>query len=209
MERLTTLIRLLLGTVYLVNGVNWFFKIITPYPSISDFIEYMPPPDIVGALIDQGILFHLAKAIEVVTGLALLSNRFVPLGLVVSMTVTVPVFITDVFKPEWRLRAFLMGSGSLVMNVYLLLAYYDYYRSMLAFRSVASADPATAHGAEGDVVADVVGYIVRPIMRVLGPLAAIMGVVMVAWLAVMIVQYALHPQAIYEVRHLVPRPSIR
>ncbi|MBN8832446.1 MAG: DoxX family membrane protein [Sphingomonadales bacterium] len=83
-ERLIPLVRILLGLVYLINGTNWFFKIITPYPSISDFIHFMPPPDIVGAMIEHGILFHLAKGMEVVGGLMLLTNRFVPLALVLS-----------------------------------------------------------------------------------------------------------------------------
>ena len=92
-------IRILLGLVCFANGFNWFFKIITPYPSMSDFVHFMPPPDIVGALIENGILFHLVKVVELVAGIALLTNRFVPLALVVSMSVTVIVFIVDVFRP--------------------------------------------------------------------------------------------------------------
>ncbi|MEO0033483.1 MAG: hypothetical protein RIS94_3241, partial [Pseudomonadota bacterium] len=90
-ERLLNVVRLLLGTVYLVNGTNWFFKIITPYPSMSDYAHYLPPADVVGAMIEQGVLFHAAKAMEVLAGVLLLSNRLVPLALVVSMSVTVPV----------------------------------------------------------------------------------------------------------------------
>ncbi|MDB5682807.1 MAG: hypothetical protein JWM75_505 [Sphingomonas bacterium] len=204
--KLTTVVRLLLGAAYLINGTNWFFKIISPYPSMSDFVDYLPPPDIVGALIENGILFHMAKAIEVVAGIALLSNRLVPLALVVSMAVTVPVFITDVFKPEFRLRAFLMGSGSLVMNVYLLLAYFDHYRPMLAVKAHPTDDPATPRPETGGVLAHWVGTIGRPLMRLLAPLAAVMGLAMLIWLTVLIAQYAASPKAIHEVRPMTPRP---
>lgn len=204
-ERLIFLVRILLGVVYVINGTNWFFKIITPYPSISDFINYMPPTDIVGALIEQGVLFHLAKAIELITGIALLTNRFVPLSLIVAMTVTVPVFIVDVFKPAWKLRAFLMGSGALTMNVTLLIAYYHHYRPMMAWRANASDDPTRAPVPESDVAADVVGSIGRHALPVLVAISAVVGTVMVIWLLVMIGQYVADPKALYEIREMTPR----
>jgi hypothetical protein len=115
MKQISALVRILLGLVLLINGINWFFKIITPYPSISDFINFLPPKDIVGTMIEHGILFHLAKGLEVVAGIAFLANRMVSLALVVSMPVAVTVFVVDVFRPEFRLRAFLMGSGTLLI----------------------------------------------------------------------------------------------
>ncbi|MCW3838288.1 DoxX family membrane protein [Sphingomonas canadensis] len=205
LDRATQAVRLMLGFAYLVNGLNWFVKIITPYPSISDFVDYMPPPDIVGALIENGIMFHLAKGIEVVTGIALLANRFVPLSLVVAMTVTVPVFITDVFKPEWKLRAFLMGSGSLVMNVYLLFAYFDHFRPMMALKAAPNLHPDRPQPAEGGAAADLLGALARPAMLALAPIALAMGLAMTVWLSTMIVQHAADPKAIHEVRKMVPR----
>ncbi len=142
-DRLVTLVRLLMGACYVINGLNWFFKIITPYPSLSDFVHYRPPPDIVGALIENGILFNLAKATELITGLALLSNRLVPAMLVVAMTVTVPVFLVDDLTHP-HLRGVLMGSGSLVMNLFLLVAYFSHYRPMLAAKGAPSLDPTAA-----------------------------------------------------------------
>lgn len=202
----TTYIRILLGLVYVINGTNWFFKIITPYPSISDFVDYMPPPDIVGALIEHGVMFHLAKAIEVITGIALLTNRFVPLALVIAMTVTVPVFIVDVFKPVWKLRAFLMGSGSLLMNVTLLIAYYHYFRPMMAWKASPQPDPSRPHPADGGQVAEFFGKACRFAQPVLIAVSALAGTVMVIWLFTMIAQYVADPKQIYEVREMTPRP---
>jgi hypothetical protein len=205
-DRLLTLVRLLLGAVCFLNGLNWFWKIITPYPSMSDFVDFLPPPDIVGALIDNGILFHLAKAVEVVTGLALLFNRFVPLALVVGMSVTVTVFVVDVFKPEFRLRAFLMGTGTMAMSVTLLIAYLDHYRPMLAYKANPNPDPAQPRPADGGAVADVTGRIAKPFLVPLAVVSALVGLVQVGWLLVMVGQYAADPKAIHEVRQMVPRP---
>ena len=51
------------------------------------------------------------------------------------------VFIVDVFKPEFRLRAFLMGSGTLAMTLVMLIAYLDHYRPMLAPKAKPNPDP--------------------------------------------------------------------
>ena len=199
-------VRLLLGAVLFVNGFNWFFKIITPYPSMSDFVHYLPPPDIVGALIDNGILFHLAKAIELLAGIALLANCFVPLALVVSMSVTVTVFIVDVFKPDFRLRAFMMGTGTMAMSVTLLIAYFDHFRPMLALKGKPSADPAVADSAiTGGAAADIFGRTIKPLFMPLVVISLAVGTVQVGWLAVMIGQYVADPKAIYQVRPMVPR----
>ena len=193
---LIVLVRYLLGLDYLINGFNWFHKIITPYPSTSDFIAFHPPPDIVGALIENGVLFPLAKAIELLTGLALLSDLLVPLALVLAMPVTVPVFVVDTLNGHPHLRAILMGTGALTMNLFLLAAYFGHYRSMLAMRGQAHLDP---RGSERMASA------LRPLMPGLGVLSALLGLSMVIWLGVMIVQYAMHPLPISGIHALQPR----
>lgn len=206
-KSLTDYVRILLGIVYLLNGTNWFFKIITPYPSMSDFIDYLPPPDIVGAMIENGMMFHLGKGIEVVAGIALLTNRMVPLSLVVAMTVAVPVFLIDVFSHSFRLRAFLMGSGSMVLNCTLLMAYYHHFRPMMAWTAQAQAEPTKNHLADGGAVADGAGWICGRLIRPAHWLAALMGTVMVGWLLLMVAQYAADPKAIGEVREMTRRPG--
>ncbi len=207
MQMLTSYIRILLGLVYLLNGLNWFFKIITPYPSASDFVDFLPPPDVVGAMIEQGVLFQAAKAVELVGGILLLANRWVPLTLVAQMAVTVPVFIVDVFKPEFRLRAFLMGTGSMVMNTTLLIAYYHYYRPMMNWRSTATLDPANALPVQPDAMANRTGWLAGILQIPLMVLSAVLGTVMVIWLIFMVGEHIADPKAIYEVREMVPRPG--
>jgi hypothetical protein len=205
MARVLTLVRLLLGTVCFLNGLNWFFKIITPYPSMSDFVDYLPPPDIVGALIENGILFHMVKGVELVTGLALLCNRFVPLSLVAGLSVTVTAFVVDVFKPEFRLRAFLMGSGTFAMTVTLLIAYLDHYRPMMAWRAPTNPDPASPRPADGGAVATTFGKLLKPLFVPLAVLSLAVGTVQVGWLLAMVAQYVADPKAIHEVRPMIPR----
>lgn len=206
-EKLVPYVRIMLGLVYAINGLNWFFKVITPYPSMSDFVDYMPPPDIVGAMIEQGLMFHAAKAVELVAGIALLANRWTPLMLVASMAVTVPVFMVDVYKPELKLRSTLMGTGTLLMNTVLLMAYYQYFRPMLNWRSAPTLDPAGEQTARPDGLAQAMGGICGLLLRPLLVLGALLGTAQVIWLSVMVVQYVAHPKQIYEVREMVPRET--
>jgi len=189
---LVTAVRLLLGTDLLVNGINWWIKLIGPYPSISDYRHHPPPADFVGAMIETGIIFHIVKATELLTGLALLTNRFVPLMLVVVVPITVPVFVVDDLISH-HLRAKIMGTGALVMNTFLVLAYLSRYRSMLQPRN--APDSLARYGAEPILRADsaaqgwLLARVLRPILPLYGALAALFGIVMVSWVTVMIVQY--------------------
>jgi hypothetical protein len=175
-KHLVTASRLLLGAEFSINGLNWWIKLITPYPSMSDG-ALLPKGDLLGAMIDTGILFHLVKVVELAAGVALLGNWFVPLALVVVFPVTVNVFIVDVFLHH-RLRGFIMGAGAMLINSFLLLSYLGHYRTMLVRR-----------GAVDDLRAGAAPSALRFTRSLLSVLAVIFGIVMVSWIAAMIVQH--------------------
>jgi hypothetical protein len=183
--RLVTAVRILLGVDYLVNGINWWFKIITPYPSVSDFATRPPPADIVGALIATGFMFHIVKATELVTGIALLTNRFVPLMLVVAFPVTLSVFLADVLLVA-RLRGFVMGGGAIIMNTFLIFAYLSAYGPLLSSRRAPDGS------STGDRLS-MLGPLRRLVLPLYGVLAVAIGLVMITWIAVMVTQYVRHP----------------
>jgi hypothetical protein len=179
--RLVNCVRLLMGADLLVNGLNWWVKLVGPYPSLSDFVGKPPPPDFVGAMIATGFLFHIVKGLELLAGVALLLNRFVPLALVAVFAVSVNVCLVDLFLAH-RFRAYVMGTGELLMNVALILAYLEHYRPLLAAR----AEPTAADAAAPESPFVAVLLALRPWL--LG-LAAILGFVMIIWVAVLIVQH--------------------
>jgi hypothetical protein len=179
--RLVQVVRVLLGAVLTINGLNWWIKLITPYPSISDGIARLPPGDVVAAMIHTGFMFHVVKALELVAGLGLLANRGVPLLLLAVLPVSVNVFMVDVFIVH-RLRGITMGSGALLLNAFLMLAYLQHYRPMLVLR--ATPDRLGSAPSQPPILA---------LMEKLRPLLAIfataLGLVMLGWLAVLVVQH--------------------
>lgn len=84
-RRISHLARIGLGLMFLVFGLN-------------GFLHFLPQPELpaaggqfLGALAATGYMLPLIKGIEVVAGILLLSNRFVPLALAVLAPIAVNI----------------------------------------------------------------------------------------------------------------------
>jgi uncharacterized membrane protein YphA (DoxX/SURF4 family) len=119
--------RVLLGLCFFVFGLNGFLNFL-PKPAEA-------PPERVaafmGGLIQTGYMFQLIKGTEVLGGLLLLANRFVPLGLALLAPVVVNIVLFHVLlAPPPNPITALVFFG----EVYLAWAYRDAFRPMLAAR---------------------------------------------------------------------------
>jgi len=126
-RHLPTAARLVLGLTFFVFGLNGFFNFI-PRPA-------EPPPEaalaFIGALLKTGYMFPLIKGVEVVAGVALLSNRFVPLAL----TVLAPIVVNIVaFHSLLAPAGIAVPLVVLALEIYLAWAHRDVFRPMLAAR---------------------------------------------------------------------------
>lgn len=92
MNIVTTIARVLLGLIFVVFGLNfWFNFIAMPQPPAGS-----PPALFFGAIYPTGYL-AVVKVIEVVGGLLLLSGRFTSLGLTLVGPVVVNIVLFDLF----------------------------------------------------------------------------------------------------------------
>jgi uncharacterized membrane protein YhaH (DUF805 family)/uncharacterized membrane protein YphA (DoxX/SURF4 family) len=90
------------------------------------------------ALLDTH-LFDVVKAVELITGVAVLFGFFTPLALLACMPVAFCVFWWDAPLSEWNTGSVIAGARVLGSNVLLCVAYIASFRSMFAVRaSVAS-----------------------------------------------------------------------
>ena len=115
--------RLIFGAWFAFNGILYW----TPYLPGA----YNPVPvRFLDALMESGVM-RLVKIVELTVGLALLTNFFVPLALVVGFPVTVIIAYNDLVL-EYPI-AFSMTGGAVTFafHAFLLYAYFDYYRPLL------------------------------------------------------------------------------
>jgi hypothetical protein len=122
-------VRILMGLPLVVFGLNAFLNFIPP--------PQTPLPEgaiaFAGALMNSGYMFQLIGITQLVVGLMLVTNRFVPLALALFA----PFIVNSV-----AFHAFLEPSGQpmalvfLAMELYLAWTYRNSYRSMLVARAI-------------------------------------------------------------------------
>jgi uncharacterized membrane protein YphA (DoxX/SURF4 family) len=193
--KLINVIRILLGAQLVINGLNWWVKLIDAYPSISDFTGGMSRPGtsmFMQGMIDTHVIFHAVKAVELISGVLLLANVMVPFALVFGYAVCIVAGMVDVFLST-KLRAFIMGTGIFFNTSYLMLAHFSYYRSMLTVRTKPDSVSGWSSGVDSDPgnYAWMRGPLIGRLKLALSGVALLYGVVMVTWLLVMVVQHLL------------------
>lgn len=115
--------RILLGLLFFVFGLNGFVGFL-PQPPV--------PPEagaFLGGLAATGYMFPLIKGTEVVAGLMLLSNRFVPLALVLLAPVIVNIVA---FHAALAPAGLAVALVALALELALAWSYRASFRSVLA-----------------------------------------------------------------------------
>ena len=86
-----------------------------------------------------------------------------------------------------------MGGGSLLLNLFLLLAYLGQYRPLLSSRGVPDLEGIAAAIDDSASIASSLAKLFRPAMPLLAILAVAAGLLMLGWLTVLIGQYITNP----------------
>ena len=124
---LPLIVRILMGLMFLVFGLNGFFHFIpdpkTPMPEKAAAFA--------GALHQSGYMFPLVMGTQLLVGVLLLLNRFVPLALALLAPIIVGIVTFHIFLAPSGLG---MAMVVLVLELYLAWAYRSAYRSMLTMR---------------------------------------------------------------------------
>jgi uncharacterized membrane protein YphA (DoxX/SURF4 family) len=119
----TATVRILLGLMFLVFGLN-------------GFLNFMPPPkdmpveimNVMGGLMKGGWM-NVVSGTEVLVAVLLLTNRFVPLALALLAPIVVGIITFHVAMAPATIGP---GIVVLVMELYLAWAYRGAFRPMLA-----------------------------------------------------------------------------
>lgn len=120
--KITVLIaRILLGLVFFVFGLNFFFHFIPSPPPTGKAAAFTM------GLFGSGYFFPFLKCIETVSGLFLLINRFTAFFLIVLLPISVNIFL---FHGVLAHEGLPVGTTVIVLNLFLCFAYRKYYSSL-------------------------------------------------------------------------------
>ncbi|WP_046173428.1 DoxX family membrane protein [Domibacillus indicus] len=124
-KRLMHVTRLFVGLVFLAAGVNGYFFIFGFEPFIETSPEAM-------ALFEFDYLLIVEKSLEILCGLLLLANRFLPLALAVLAPIVANIFLLHLFLDQ-----------SMLLLATVLLAAYGYllYYSRRSFKRLLEKKP--------------------------------------------------------------------
>lgn len=121
MKIATTIIRILIGLLLLFASISYFFHLMPEPETTGNFKAFN-----VG-LVAATYLMPLAKGIELLCGLAFVSNRFVTLANILILPITINILFINIFlTPEG-----IPIAGALFLgNLFLIYRYWDNYKSV-------------------------------------------------------------------------------
>ena len=112
--KITVLVsRILLGLIFFVFGLNGFLNFI-PLPDVPETADLF-----LKGLGNAVYFFPLLKVAEILGGLALLMNRFVPLTLIILAPINLQIFLFHIFLAPGGL-----AMAMLMIVIHFLLAYH-------------------------------------------------------------------------------------
>ena len=122
MKKATLISRIVLGFIYLVFGLDYFFRFIPYQPNHTGRVAAFK-----AGLLGVGYFYPMIKSIQIVGGLSMLLNRYAPFFAVVLFPISLNVFLyhTILVPSGW-----LMGVLLIVPNLFLGYTYQKYYKGM-------------------------------------------------------------------------------
>lgn len=122
MKKAKLIVRILLGLMMLVFGLNKFLQFI-PFPAMAnEASEFM------GALMKTGYIMPIVGIVEIVAGASLLLNKYTSLLLVILFPVLLNAFLFHLFLDIKGIGGALFAIG---MNVFLIFASKNRYSELL------------------------------------------------------------------------------
>jgi putative oxidoreductase len=112
--------RILLGLIYIVFGLNYFYPFLhMPMPVMSPAASGFE-----GGLFGAGYFFPFLKTIEIITGIFLLVNRYTAFFVLIIFPITLNIFL---FHAALLPSGLPIATPMILINLFLGYAYRKYY----------------------------------------------------------------------------------
>lgn len=120
-SKLTIVLRLLLGLILLVFGINKFFHFMPASPMIGS------PADFMGALANTGYMFPLIALTEIVAGILLIVNKWIGLALIFAAIMSVNIMLFHIMLSPTTIAA---GAIVAILTVVLMYTNWDKFKTL-------------------------------------------------------------------------------
>jgi uncharacterized membrane protein YphA (DoxX/SURF4 family) len=113
MKIAVTIVRVLMGLMFLFASITFFFKLM-PQPEMSGPIKTFNE-----GLAAAGYFMPFLKTVELIAGLLLVAGLFIPLTAIIIFPITIHIFLVHMFlAPEGLPIAIFMLGGNLFLAWY-------------------------------------------------------------------------------------------
>jgi len=120
--KLATTLRYILGIAMAFFGLNGFFQFMNPPQLAKAGLDFFI------AIVNTGYLFQFINIIFLAVAIMLLSNKYVPLSLVLLFPIMLNVVLFHLFL---SVASGILGFVVFLLNIYLMMVHADSYRPLL------------------------------------------------------------------------------
>lgn len=121
-KKLVRTVQIILGLVLIFFGLNGFFQF-APAPQFSEAAV-----NLFTALLNAGYFIPIVSIVFLITGLLFIWNRYVALGAIVLLPITINIVLFHIFLD---IGTILFGLIVFILNIYLIGVYWAAYKPML------------------------------------------------------------------------------
>ena len=121
MKIATLIVRILLGAFMVFASVTYFFELIEAKAPTGNMLTFM------NGIMASKYLLPLAKAVELIAGISLLSDKFMKVTLLALLPISINIFLihTVTQVSEVPVAVFVLGA-----NLFLIYAHWDSYKGL-------------------------------------------------------------------------------
>lgn len=122
MKIATIIVRLLLGGMMLFASLAYFFQFGPEQPKPTGDLATL-----MAGFMASKYIFPVAKAIELIAGLTIISGKFMKIGLVILLPITINIFLIHVVVSKTDIP---MAVAILLANLFLIYANWNSYKHL-------------------------------------------------------------------------------
>ncbi len=123
MKIATIIVRVLLGAMMLFASISYFFDLVGEQPKPTGDLATL-----MAGFMASKYIFPVAKSIELLAGLMLVSGKFVKLGTIILLPININIFLIHMVVTGTDIP---MAAAILLANIFLIYANWESYKEIV------------------------------------------------------------------------------